>query len=93
MRRRGRIDRNQPEIVKALRQDGASVQSLADLGNGCPDILVGIRGQNHVLEIKDGLLPPSGRALTIDEKIWHTCWLGSVKTVESVEEAFKAVGI
>ena len=36
-----RVDRNHSEIVDALRQAGASVQSLVKVGDGCPDLLVG----------------------------------------------------
>ncbi|HJP47915.1 hypothetical protein [Acinetobacter venetianus] len=46
MRRAAKIDANQTEIVKALRKFGASVQSLASTGKGCPDLLVGFRGMN-----------------------------------------------
>ena len=52
MRRAAKIDANQTEIVKALRQVGASVQSLASTGKGCPDLLVGFRGVNWLLEVK-----------------------------------------
>lgn len=93
VRRRGRIDRNHGEIVKALRDARCSVQSLANIGGGCPDLLVGFRGKNYVLEVKDGLLTASERKLTDDERIWHACWMGSAKVVNSVEEAFKAIGL
>lgn len=46
-RQAARIDQNQPEIVKQLRQMGASVQC------GMDDILVGWRGKNYWFEIKD----------------------------------------
>jgi len=36
VRRRAKIDANQPEIVKALVQAGCSVHSLAAVGNGMP---------------------------------------------------------
>lgn len=44
MRRAPKIDRNQPEIVEALRKAGAFVQSLAGVADGCPDLLVGYGG-------------------------------------------------
>lgn len=41
--RRGKIDGNHTEIVDALvDEDGHTVESLANVGNGCPDILVGV---------------------------------------------------
>lgn len=77
MRRRAKIDRNQPEIVEALRSAGASVQSLAQIGNGCPDLVVGIGGQTYLIECKDGGLPKSKQALTPDQIAWHAAWNGS----------------
>jgi len=91
MRVRGRVDRNQPEIVRALRQIGASVQSLADVGQGCPDLLVAFRGKTLLMEVKDGLLPPSQKRLTEDEQIWHKTWQAPVLVVESVQDALKFV--
>ena len=92
MRRHGRVDANHAEIVRALRQVGASVQSLADIGKGCPDLLVGFRGDTFLLEIKDGSKPPSARVLTPDEGAWLACWRGSpYHVVSSVDEALEAI--
>jgi Holliday junction resolvase len=87
MRRHPNLDSNQPDIVKALRQAGASVTSLASVGGGVPDILVGIRDVTTVMEIKDGEKPPSKRKLTEDEVKWHNEWRGSKHIVESVDQA------
>lgn len=86
-----RIDANQPSIVKSLRQIGATVQSLASVGSGCPDLLVGYRGQNHLFEVKDWKQPPSKRKLTPDEKKWHQTWNGQVHVVETFDEALKII--
>lgn len=91
MRARPRLDANHNDIVKALRAVGASVQSLASVGGGCPDILVGVRKVNAVFEIKDGTQSPSRRALTDDEKDWHAAWRGTVYVIESVEQALQVV--
>jgi hypothetical protein len=72
MRRRARVDDNQRAIVEWLRGVGAFVQSLAALGKGVPDLLVGFRGVWYVFEIKDGTKRPSARRLTDDEIGWHT---------------------
>jgi len=40
-RRAARTDDNQTLIVEALEGAGASVQSLASTGNGCPDLVIG----------------------------------------------------
>jgi hypothetical protein len=91
-RRHGRIDANQREIVAALRAAGATVQSLADVGRGCPDLLVGYRGVNYVLEIKDGDKPKSAQRLTVAEVHWHYTWRGSVVTVNNAKGALHAIG-
>jgi hypothetical protein len=52
MRRAAKVDANQTEIVQALRQIGAVVQSLAAVGNGCPDLLVGYRNRLFLLEFE-----------------------------------------
>lgn len=87
-----RIDSNQPEIVAALRSVGASVECLHDLGKGVPDLLVGFRGCNYLLEVKDGNKSPSRRQLTDDQKDWRLSWRGNVKTVETVDHALFAIG-
>lgn len=88
-----KVDRNQPEIVRALRSIGASVQTLHAVGKGVPDLLVWFRGQYALLEVKDHLQPPSKRRLTDDEADWHTRWQGPVHIVSTIEEAFAAVGV
>jgi arginine repressor len=94
MRRAARVDDNQAEIVAALRAAGCTVQSLAAVGRGCPDLLVGRTRstgtqRNYLLEIKDGAKPPSRRKLTPDEQAWHAAWRGQVAVVESVDEALE----
>lgn len=92
-RRAARVDANHNEIVKALRAAGASVQSLADAGDGVPDLLVGFRGRNWILELKDGKKPPSHRRLTAPQIDWHAAWRGDVRTVLSPDEALHVIGV
>ena len=91
MRRAANLDSNHTRIVLALRAIGASVQSLASLGGGVPDLLVGYHGKNVLLELKDGSKPPSARALTVDESKWHANWGGQVAIVTTPEEAQRVV--
>jgi len=94
MRRAAKIDDNQPEIVQALRKAGATVQSLAAIGDGCPDLLVGIGGRTILMEIKDGAKPPSQQKLTPDQLTWHGAWQGgTLQTVNDVEGALRVVGM
>lgn len=92
-RRAAKVDRNQAEIVGALRAIGASVQPLHTVGQGCPDLLVGFRGDNLLVEVKDGDLPPSGRKLNERQVEWHGQWRGRVVTVSTVQEAYDALGV
>ncbi len=87
MRFRAKIDVNQPEIVKALRQAGASVLSLSQMGKGCPDLLVGFQGKNFLMEIKDPNKKPSQRKLSEDEREFFDCWSGQVTVIETAGEA------
>ena len=92
MKKYGKKDDNQDRIVSALRQTHCSVTTLASVGGGCPDLLVGRNGQNFLLEIKDGDKPPSKRKLTPDQVTWHSEWRGQVAVVKNEGEALKVVG-
>lgn len=89
---RGRTDDNQTAIMEALRRVGARVQDLSQVGKGCPDLLVGFRGVNYLLEVKDSAQPPNRRQLTKVEAIWHEHWRGTVAVVESVVDALRTIG-
>jgi hypothetical protein len=79
--------------VDALRKAGASVQSLAALGKGVPDLLVAIRGVNLLMEIKDGSKPKSAQKLTEDQLKWHGAWQGPVCVVDGPEAALRMIGV
>lgn len=97
MRKRGRTDANHTEIVAALRQAGAFVQSLASIGDGCPDLLVARRhparpGQRlYLLEVKT-----DKGELTPDEITWRDAIEEragvAVYVVRSAEDALRVVG-
>lgn len=93
MRKYGRVDANQAEIVDALRAAGCSVASLSAVGGGVWDIVVGRAGVNYLLEIKDGSKPPSQRKRTPAQVKLHSEWRGQQAVCKTVEEAFIAVGI
>lgn len=91
-----RTDTNQKEIVECFRKLGVKVLILSSVGNGCPDILVGITLSDgsqrlRLIEIKDGKKPPSGRKLTLHEERFHHEWDGFVSIVSSVDEAVDLV--
>jgi hypothetical protein len=82
MRYKAKTDTNQDSIVKALRKCGCSVQILAQVGAGCPDLLVARHGFNYLLEVKGD----KGK-LTDDQVVWHREWRGQVAVVRSANEA------
>lgn len=86
MRTAARKDTNQTPIVEALRRAGYSVAVIHRLGQGIPDLLIGVDdgkgGVNLLLEVK---VP--GEKLTPDETKWHAAWKGQVAIVTSPEEA------
>lgn len=82
-----RVDENQKALTKLFRDMGASVAILSDLGKGCPDILLGYKGQNFLVEIKNGKKPPSGQKLTEPEQKFFDTWKGQVCIVKSDTEA------
>lgn len=86
MRFKAKIDANQQEIVKWLRELGYSVHSTAQLGHGFPDIIVGIQNKNYLYEIKDGNKFKSQQKLTKDEIDFHSKWKGHIKTVSNLKE-------
>lgn len=63
-----KADKNQPEIVAALREIGAEVTLIHTLGRGVPDILISYRGRWYVAEIKN--LTGRGNRLTPYEADW-----------------------
>ena len=94
MRRAAKIDSNQTAVVSALRAAGATVQSLAAVGAGVPDLLIGFRGQTLLVEVKDGAKAPSARRLTPDQLEWHGKWQGgSLAVVDGPEAALRVLGV
>ena len=94
MRIAARVDRNHEEIVKTLRAAGATVQSLAAVGQGVPDLLVGFRGQTLLIEVKDAKQPPSKRRLTEDQIRWHGAWRGGpLAVVDGIDAALRVLGV
>ena len=92
--RAARIDANHEQVVSALRAAGASVQSLANVGNGVPDLLVGFQGKTLLMEVKDGRKTPSERRLTDDQIRWHGAWNGGpLAIVDGVDAALRMLGV
>ena len=94
MRRAAKVDANQEAVVSALRAAGATVQSLAAVGKGVPDLLVGYKGQTLLMEVKDGRNPLSKQKLTEDQLTWHGNWKGgALAVVDGPEAALRMIGV
>lgn len=83
-----KTDRNQKDIVDALRKAGFSVQCLSAVGKGFPDLLVGFDFENYLIEVKDGLKAK----LNDDQVIWHNKWNGHVTVIHNMEELNTFIG-
>jgi hypothetical protein len=88
-----RVDDNQRKIVEQLRKLNISVQHLHTIGQGCPDLLLGFRNRNFLVELKDESKPASAKKLTDDEQEFFNEWNGQVSKCESLEEILKVVGL
>ena len=86
MRKRGKLDANHRAVVAELRKLGYSVQSLAGVGDGCPDLLVGSAAHNWLFELKNPEQVPSKRKLTPGERTWIANWEGQARVVETTEQ-------
>ena len=91
--RASKADTNQREVVKALRDAGATVQHLHRVGAGCPDLLIGYRGMNLLAEVKDGSKPPSAQKMTRWQEEWHRDWRGQCCVVNSPQAALTLLGV
>jgi len=85
--RAAKIDQNQVEIVDALRKHGAFVVSLASVGKGVPDLLIGYKRHSILMEIKFG-----NNKLTEDQIVFHGKWTGGVlAVVTDIESALRVL--
>ena len=85
-----RIDTNHKEIVKALREAGATVVSLASMKHGCPDLMVGYQNETILMEVKKD----KKAKFTPDQIEFMGKWRGGpISRVDSVEAAIRALGV
>lgn len=84
-----KVDANHGDIVEGLRKFGCLVHSTANVGQGFPDLFVGVRGRVALLEVKVGKAK-----LTEAEEKFHRTWFGyPVHVVRTLDEALTAVGV
>jgi len=86
MRHAARVDKNQEEIVSALRAAGAYVWII-----GLPvDLLVGYKGHTFLVEVKDG---PRKRLTALQDDFFKN-WAGStLARIDGSEAALRMIGV
>ena len=92
-RRAHRQDGNHHEICDEFTRLGAFVVDTSPLGDGRPDIFVGIDGVFMPIEIKDGARPPSKRSLSNDEIDWWMSARINPRVVKNLGEVADTVKV
>jgi AmiR/NasT family two-component response regulator len=80
-----KIDKNQPEIVEALRKAGYTVIDLHALGGGIPDLMVVSKHDNSRVLLIEVKMPKEH--LNDKEQIWHAAYPGRATIAHSGAEA------
>lgn len=87
-----KVDANQAALVKRCRQvPGVAIVSTHTVGHGMVDIILGYRGFNYMIEIKDGAKQPSQKKLTPDEVEFHRTWPGQICIAENFDDILKLI--
>ena len=93
MRRKAKKDGNHDAIVRALEFMGCSVAQMHASGvTGFPDILVGCKSANYLVEIKDRSTAYGKKGLNPNQDDFAQKWRGgNIYVVDSVEQAIGLV--
>lgn len=75
-------DENEKDIIDALQRMGAEVYRLS--ASGLPDLLVGWRGINYLVEVKQN----KGKH-TAEQIRFQQTWTGQQCTIRTVDEAIE----
>ena len=83
-----RVDDNQKSIVHTFIALGCSVLDLSTVGRGCPDLLVGYKGNSVLVEVKS-----SAKATFTESQIkFMQDWRGgAVSRIDSVDAAIRLI--
>jgi Holliday junction resolvase len=83
-----RVDDNQKSIVHTFIALGCSVLDLSTVGRGCPDLLVGYKGNSVLVEVKS-----SAKATFTEPQIkFMQEWRGgAVSRIDSVDAAIRLI--
>ena len=87
MRRKARVDTNQREIVNFARHHGCTVAHLHAVGKGIPDLLIGYRGRNYLVEVKSS----ENGALT--KETFFNNWRGDAAVVATKKDLIRLLDL
>lgn len=62
------------------------------VGNGCLDTLIGFRGKNFLVEIKNDSMPVSKRKLRPKQEKFMAEWRGQAAVCKNLEEILEVIG-
>jgi hypothetical protein len=86
MRYAARVDKNQADIVEALRKAGAYVWII-----GLPvDLLVGYKGHTFLVEVKNG---PKRRLTPLQADFFESWRGGTLARIDGPEAALRMIGV
>lgn len=83
-----KVDDNQKEIVDFLLKVGCSVLDTSAVGGGFPDLIIGYKNKNILIEIKN---PKTRNKLNKLQKRFFESWDGPAFVVYSIEEALEVL--
>jgi hypothetical protein len=83
-----RTDDNHADIVAEFREamPEATVFDASGAGRGFSDLVIGWKGQNYLIEVKDPDKAPSRRKLTPAQEKFHLQWQGQIDICHSAAE-------
>lgn len=87
MRKIYKTDKNQQQIIDALRDCGVSVVNTAMVGNGFPDICVGFQKKTYLFEIKRD----KKYILTPAEIEFMRIWKGQMNIITNLDDVMKVI--
>ena len=80
-----RVDLNHQEVVKTLRSLGATVFDASRMGQGFPDLVIGINGKTVLVEIKSGEEKKFTQAQLKFMENWQGSTVVRINDIESAE--------
>lgn len=91
MRRAAKTDNNHSDVRDFLRGIGCSVADTSGAGEGFPDLVVGYRGKNFMIEIKDCEKEKAESKLTPAQIKFHAGWNGQIDIVTGPDDALATI--